>query len=242
MVLSTTTETYDHMLAYAEHKAKLRLDKLILQAFGAGFWVAIVGHCCTSIAAAFYNEVSVYSSGLTRLIYGLTFPAAFMAVSYTGTELYTGNTVAMLLLTLDRGYKKISVLLKVWGVSILGNCAGAVFTGFLISYCSGVFTDAGSQNQKFLFSMAEHKVSYEFGQAMVLGIACNCLVCLCTWGILMSSDGIGKITCMLYSIGTFAIGGCEHIVANFYTISLAYMCGFKAKPFGTAFVFNWIAV
>lgn len=227
------------MIAYAHKKCQLRLDQLLLQSFLAGFWVAVYGHCCTVFASAFADAPTL-SDGLTRLVYGILFPGAFVAVVYTGTELFTGNTVTMVMLLFNEGQTALKDLARVWIFSFFGNLGGATFGAFFFSYLSGVFQNDPAR--KFLHQMASHKLGHGFGQSVVLGVGCNVLVCLATWCVVCSDDGAGKILAMFYSVGVFAMGGFEHVVANFYTLSAALMCGYKEHNFGHVVVKNWIPV
>eukprot|EP01069_Polyplicarium_translucidae_P001430 Polyplicarium_translucidae@DN1659_c0_g1_i4.p3 len=56
-----------------------------------------VGHA----AGNFYFPESQWSSGVSTLVYGAIFPGGLMAISFTGCELYTGNTAAMWMNVLD---------------------------------------------------------------------------------------------------------------------------------------------
>lgn len=47
MVVAASPETYYHVLEYGLKKTRLRLDRLLLQAFMAGVYVGMAGHCCT---------------------------------------------------------------------------------------------------------------------------------------------------------------------------------------------------
>lgn len=175
------------------------------------------------------------------MAYGVLFPGAFVAVVYTGTELFTGNTVTMFMLLFNDGRRAVAPMFRIWGVSLIGNLAGAVLGAFLISWASGVFEE-GSSQRLFLFSMTKKKVEHGFGENLILGIGCNAMVCLATWCVVVTDDGAGKVLAIFYTVGVFAMGGYEHIVANFYTITAAHMLGYNATTFGEAVWRNWIPV
>lgn len=196
------------------------------------FWIFFV--------ASQFSSQPVIGTGLAHLAYGVLFPGAFVAVVYTGTELFTGNTVTMIMLVCNDGWRAMHHLVRVWIASCFGNLAGAVFGSFFISYLSGAFQKGLART--FLFVMTKSKLEHNFGQALILGVGCNALVCLATWCVVCSDDGAGKILAMFYSIGVFAMGGFEHVVANFYTLTTAAIHGYKEHTFGQIVVNNWIPV
>lgn len=247
-VPSTGETPYARMVAYGDRKAQLPLGRFLVQSFMAGFWVAIYGHACTYFSSLFYFSGNVFSPGLAKGLYGVLFTGAFVAVNYSGSELFTGNTVTMIMYlfhdhpkssSLSR-WKKLVDLLRIWIGSFSGNAFGAAFGAFLISWCSGVFA-VGSQYD-FLSSMATAKVVRGWVANFVLAIGCNSLVCLATWCSNTLNDDAGKILAMFYCVCVFAAGGYEHIIANFYTLSTALMVGVPQMHIGTVLWRNWIPV
>lgn len=238
-------EGYKSMVKYASHKAKLPIDRLILQSFMAGLWVAVYGHCCTYFSGLFYSPTSSVPSAIPKLMYGILFPGAFIAVSFTGTELFTGNTVTMMLFLLN-GLKKGNRLLRflasvrIWMLSLLGNLIGAVIGALILSHLSGVFYE--QPQGAFLNALGEGKVKHGFVPNLVLAIGCNMLVCLATWCTLIIEDGAGKILAMWFTVGVFAMGGFEHIVANFYTLALYLMQSAHPYPLSSVILYNWLPV
>ena len=65
---------------------------------------------------------------------------------------------------------------------------------------------------------AANKCALGFGQAFVLGILCNVLVCVAVW-ISFGADSVGgKIAGLFFPIMVFVICGFEHSIANMYYI------------------------
>lgn len=241
MGVLSPSEGYVSMVKYASHKAKLPVDRFLLQSFMAGFWVAVYGHCCTHFSGLFFKS----QLPLPKLIYGILFPGAFIAVALTGTELFTGNTVAMMLFLLNGAKRKsglVSALaaIKVWAMSLIGNFTGAVIGALVLSHASGVFRSGDPM--EFLSAMGKAKIEHGFVSNLSLAIGCNMLVCLATWCTLIIEDGAGKILAMWFTVGVFAMGGYEHIVANFYTLSLYMMTVGGIKSLASVVVQNWIPV
>lgn len=120
-------------------------------------------------ASNFFVTSDPFYSGYVKMAYGCLFPGAFVAVVYTGTELFTGNTVTMMMLLFHEGKSVLRDLCRIWTYSLIGNCAGAVFGAFLISFLSGAFDNPEGKAQLFLFYLADGKCSKNFGQNIVLG-------------------------------------------------------------------------
>lgn len=243
MGVAAPADGYKRFVHYAAHKTTTSLPRLIVESLMAGVWVAVYGHCCMSVAAFFYNPAKPSSAAIQRLAYGILFPGAFVAIAFTGTELFTGNTAAMTMWVLNKfsdnvKHQKhhkmfadftstIRPALRVCGVSFLGNFFGAVLGAWLLSYQSNVFSLSNSieatPQHAYLMFLGHHKTSYRWFGVFSLAIGCNMLVCLASWCTVIIGDGAGKIMAMWFTVGVFAMGGFEHIIANFYTLSLFFM-------------------
>src|SRR5262249_38294821 len=68
---------------------------------------------------------------------------------------------------------------------------------------------------------ANAKVGLGFGQAFVLGILCNGLVCLAVWLTYSARSTTDKILAIIPPIAAFVAAGFEHSVANMYFIPVA---------------------
>ncbi len=53
-----------------------------------------------------------------------------------------------------------------------------------------------------------------FGQAIVLGILCNALVCLAVWLSMGARSATDKIVAIIFPITAFVAAGLEHSVAT----------------------------
>lgn len=242
MTVASPADGYKKCIQYADHKLYLSVPQFMVQSFMAGLWVAVYGHCCTVASSGFFDGTD---SHVAKVVYGLLFPGAFVAVAFTGTELFTGNTAVICLYTLNNFHSKdfFKICLRasrVLLISYIGNFIGAVFGAFMLSYLSDTFKN--QQCADFLNSMADHKTYNGFFPNLLLAIGCNMLVCLATWTTVIIGDGAGKILAMWFTVAVFAMGGFEHIVANFYTLSLAWMLDTSRFPFFKVLAKNWIPV
>ncbi len=132
-----------------------------------------------------------------------------------GAELFTGNN----LIVMAWASRKIgtTLLLRNWVVVYLGNFVGAVATAALV-YLSGQYAFGNGAVGAAALATAHAKVGLDFGQAVVLGILCNGLVCLAVWLSYSSRSTADKILAIVPPITAFVAAGFEHSVANMYFI------------------------
>lgn len=65
---------------------------------------------------------------------------------------------------------------------------------------------------------AQAKAALPFGQAFLLGILCNTLVCMAVWLSLSSRLPAHRMVVVMLPIAAFVAAGFEHAVANMYFI------------------------
>ena len=106
-------------------------------------------------------------------------------------------------------------LLRSWVVVYVGNLAGGVLVACLISLSGQL---GASALRDFTVKVASNKIALSFGNAFVLGLLCNWLVCLAVWSSFAAKDVAGKILAVFFPIWLFVASGFEHSVANMYYI------------------------
>ncbi|SBS84721.1 formate-nitrite transporter, putative (FNT) [Plasmodium malariae] len=175
----------------------------------------------------YYHKLREYVGiSMSAFVYGFTFPIAFLCIICTGSDLFTGNTLAVTTALLQ---KKLGLLcyMRVMCISLVGNYIGAVAFAFFVSYGSGAFsinTDTSKNHIfQFLNDIAIKKVSHSFIECICLAIGCNIFVCLAVYFVLSIKDGSGLVFSVFFAVYAFAIAGYEHIIANIYTLNLALM-------------------
>lgn len=209
MNMFSPAEIAQSYCAAGKTKAERTLGKMFVLAVLAGFIIAI--------GAVFSNTAahSIGSVGPARLISGLLFAFGLPLVMLTGAELFTGNT----LICITVADKKTTLLkmLRNWLVVYLGNfvasllvAAGCAFFGQL-NYSSGGLA-------VYTIKVAAAKCALPFGNALVLGIFCNVLVCMGVLASLSAKDTTGKVIGAFMPVAIFVTAGFEHSVANMYYI------------------------
>eukprot|EP00920_Eleutheroschizon_duboscqi_P011916 GHVT01028483.1.p1 GENE.GHVT01028483.1~~GHVT01028483.1.p1 ORF type:complete len:418 (-),score=52.77 GHVT01028483.1:918-2171(-) len=241
MVVCASPVTYEKLIDYGVNKAKLRVDRLLLQSIMAGIFVGMCGHASTGAAGGYETDVMhplAVSPVTQKLIYAMIFPTAFICIIMTGAELFTGNTMTMLICLFERRATFLQ-LLRVWTCSLVGNFCGALFAAYFLSYLPNSLSS--HTYLEFMYKTATGKTTMGWGETFLRGVGCNMFVCLAVWFVTACDDGAGKILATWGPIVCFVMAGYEHIVANFYTIPAAMMYGAPVTV-GNCILYNFLPV
>lgn len=209
MPINSPKEITDGYIAGAIGKATMATWRLLVLSFFAGVLISL-GAIASSTAA-----MGVPEAGLTRLVTGAVFPIGLIMVVLLGTELFTGNAL-MVSAVLAR---KITVLqlLRNWALVYVGNFCGAVLMAWLMA-AFGQLDIGGGALAVYTAKVAATKSALPWGNAFVLGIFCNLMVCIAIYLGNTAHDTAGKIFGIFFPIFGFVVAGFEHCVANMYYI------------------------
>lgn len=209
MPINSPAEITDGYMEASIGKAKSSAWRLLLLSFFAGILISL-GAVASSTAAQ-----GITDTGTARFITGAIFPIGLMMVVLLGTELFTGNA---LMVTAAIGSKiKWSALLRNWCLVYIGNFCGAVCLAALMAFF-GQLDIGGGNLAVYTAKVAANKCSLSWGNAFVLGIFCNLLVCIAIYLGNTAHETAGKILGIFFPIMGFVVAGFEHCVANMYYI------------------------
>jgi len=209
----TPAEITEATIQIGIKKTQIPVINMILLGILAGAFIAFASE--GSNMAAFNLFAKPETFGLGKVLAGSIFGTGLMLVVIAGGELFTGNTM-MLAGVLD-GKVSLAGMFKNWFYVYIGNLIGSVFIAYLM-YQSGLFGSGAAVLGGITIKIAAYKVGLTFGQAFVLGIMCNWLVCLAVWMATGAKDITGKIFAIFFPIWLFITSGFEHCVANMYYI------------------------
>lgn len=221
--MEKTRMTYDALVPKEmAHKAEAAgVAKVNMGPFRL-FALAVLAGAFIGLGAIFATTVTTgvggtYPFGITKLLGGFVFCLGLVLVIGAGAELFTGNN----LIVMAWADRKISTksLLYNWVVVYLGNFVGSILTAVMMLWSKQYTFSSGAVGLNAL-NIANAKVNLEFGQALVLGILCNALVCLAVWLSLGARSATDKIVAIMFPITAFVAAGFEHSVANMYFISM----------------------
>ena len=209
-------------------KANLGIWRMLTLSVLAGAFIALGAVFATTVTA---GSSGVLSFGVARLLGGLVFCLGLVLVVVAGAELFTGNN--LIVMAWAGGKVSTRLLLRNWLIVYVGNFIGSVMTAVLV-FLSGQFTFGGGVVGINALNIANAKVNLGFGQAIVLGILCNALVCLAVWLCMSARTTTDKILAIIFPITAFVAAGFEHSVANMYFIPMGLLikAGAKAPLWG----------
>jgi len=196
-------------------KASLPMRRLLLLSMLAGVFI---GFGCLLASVVTTGASGTLPYGVTRLLGGFIFSLGLILVVIGGAELFTGNAL-MIIAWMDR---KITLgsMLRNWSIVYLGNFLGALLLAGLV-FLSGEYRFGGGSVGLVMLNTALMKLNYGFGQALVLGILCNILVCLAVWLTYSARSTTDKILAIVFPITAFVAAGFEHSIANMYALPMA---------------------
>jgi formate/nitrite transporter len=113
-------------------------------------------------------------------------------------------------------------LLRAWALVWIGNLVGAVGTAVMV-FLAGHHRFGGGLVGLNALQTAAAKCALPFGQALLLGILCNVLVCLAVWISLSTRQPAHRVLLTMLPVAAFAASGFEHAVANMYFISFGLL-------------------
>lgn len=194
-------------------KARIKTNKLLILSFFAGVFIALAAQGSSFAAANLLANKDTL--GLGKLVQGLTFTPGLIFVILAGAELFTGNCL-MITAFLD---KKVCLkdMLKSWILVYLVNFIGCIFVAFLLSFSGQWLLGDGLVGIRTIL-IAKSKIDLSFGQAFVLGILANFLVCLGVWMSLGAKSYGSKAIAAFFPVAVFVLSGFEHSIANMYYI------------------------
>ncbi len=198
-------------------KANLGIWRMLTLSVLAGAFIALGAVFATTVTA---GSSGVLSFGVARLLGGLVFCLGLVLVVVAGAELFTGNN--LIVMAWAGGKVSTRLLLRNWLIVYVGNFIGSVMTAVLI-FLSGQFTFGSGVVGINALNIANAKVNLGFGQAVVLGILCNALVCLAVWLCMSARTTTDKILAIIFPITAFVAAGFEHSVANMYFIPMGLL-------------------
>lgn len=193
-------------------KANLATTTMFFLSVLAGAFIAMGAIFATTVTA---GASGVLSYGVTRLLGGLVFCLGLILVIVAGAELFTGNN--LIVMAWASGKVTTAKLLRNWVIVYVGNFVGSIATAYLM-FMSKQYTFGGGVIGANALATANAKAGLEFGQALVLGIFCNALVCLAVWLCLSARTTLDKIAAIIFPITAFVAAGFEHSIANMYFI------------------------
>lgn len=209
MNMLTPTEFVESYESTGAAKCRLPVLKMFLLAVLAGVYIALAG-AMSNVAVHAVSNVSA-----AKILSGVLFPLGLCMVILTGAELFTGN--CLIAISVLRKTATVGAMAKNLAVVYLGNMAGSVVVAALCAFFGQMNLSDGAL-AVFTIKTAAAKCALPFGNALVLGILCNFVVCTAVALSLCGKDIAGRIAGAFVPVCLFVISGYEHCIANMYYI------------------------
>lgn len=216
-------EVSNTIIKSSQAKAGLTTLNSLLLSIMAGIYIGF-GSFAYIVVGQTVGSIDI---GLMKLLGASVFPVGLMLIVFTGSELFTGDT----LMTMGVMDKKITLpqMLRTWFLVYLGNLVGSIILAFAINK-AGMITEPVKE---LAFGIANGKLGLDFGAAIIRGILCNTLVVLAVWFAFSAQDIVSKILGIWFPIMLFVLSGFEHSVANMFFLPLAKFAGLE---------FSWMSM
>lgn len=203
---------YINELKIVSHSARNKMDMFedSIAKYGVSSMLGGLYVCFgTMLSYVIGGLLGTADSPWTKIIMGLSFGIALCLIVFAGADLFTSNTMTMVIGANQKETKYIDIA-KICGFSWLGNFLGSIIA-------AGLFVEGGLINESTAYYMVktvESKISITAPEMIIRGIFCNILVCLACWmGYKMKSES-GKIMMILWCVFAFMTAGYEHSIAN----------------------------
>jgi formate/nitrite transporter len=220
-------------------KVSMERGRLVALAGLAGAFIAL-GGIVSTVALAGAAEAPW---GATRVLAGIAFSVGLVLVVVGGAELFTGNN--LIVMAWAGGRVGTGSVLRSWALVYAGNFAGGLGVA-LAAYGAGLHEAGGGAFGASALGIAAEKLRPGFGQAVVLGVLGNVLVCLAVWLSYSARSTADRILAVVPPIAAFVAAGFEHSVANMYFVPFALLVahldpGFVAARGADVHVLTWSA-
>jgi formate/nitrite transporter len=178
MPMSDAYSVYDTIQLISTNgfrRAKQRIDHMIIQSFLAGIFLSFGGLFLLIVGGGSAPLAQSLGPGIQKMIQAIVFPIGLILIAITGAELFTGNTMVLIISTLHKRTTWLNLVIS-WAVSFIGNFAGCLFFQYIFVYHAGLLSN--NPYRSFTMRYAEIKGNIEWHQIFLRGIVGNWLVCL----------------------------------------------------------------
>lgn len=192
-------EIHQRLLASADEEISSSVRELFFSGLTAGFAIVLtfIGY---AVGRAQFGDNSFGAA--------LLFPIGFMYIILGRYQLYTENTLPPVKLVMTR-MASIPLLLRVWGVVLLGNVTGAALGAAVLAHTDVLSPEASRAG----YDIALH--GYEMGGWTVFfkALFAGWLVAGVVWLGTAARDTISRVVLVYVTFYTIAVTGLFHVVS-----------------------------
>ncbi|CAF1074646.1 unnamed protein product [Rotaria sordida] len=203
-------------------KSQQKIDHMIIKAFLAGVLLSFGGLLLLTVGGGSASLAQNLGPSIHKLIQAIVFPIGLVMIVMTGADLFTGNTMTLMISTLHRRTTWFDLIIS-WIVSFFGNLGGCLFFQFILVYYAGLLSN--DPYRSFTIQLAETKGNIKWHEIFLRGIGGNWLVCLAIWLATSARELYSKIISIYLPICVFIAVGYEHSIANMFTVQMGMILG-----------------
>jgi formate/nitrite transporter FocA (FNT family) len=170
-------EAFKYLISAGVSKVSRSPSTIFLASFLGGAYLSFGGLLSFTIAG---GSAAALPAGVVSLLAGIVFPVGLAMITFSGTDLLTGNmlygTMPFYELKRDElsgseGTKAVSDLIKILGISLLGNLVGSGSMALAVSLYGGVAQNAAVAS--WISSLAAKKCALPWAASFFRGIGAN---------------------------------------------------------------------
>ena len=228
--LFSTDEIFQRIVATADEEFVRSNRLLFFSGLAAGL----------SIGLSFVARATMTASSGSALVGGILYPVGFLLIVLGRYQLFTENTLTPVTLVLTR-IASVPQLLRVWGVVLVANVAGAALVGLVLATTGVLDPEAMAVARE----IAAHGLEVPTGALFWKGVFAGWLVASMVWLNHAARDSAARffivfaVMFLVPAAGLFhcIIGACE---ALFLVFQGAAGLGEAARFFGAVVVGNTV--
>ena len=194
-------------------KANQPLVRMSVLALLGGAFIAF--GALFSVVATTPGPDSTLPYGVSQVLGGVVFSLGLVLVVVAGAELFTGNNLVVMAWAGRRIPTR--ALLRGWAIVYVANVIAAVAIAYVVHLSGALDNGAGAVGRRTI-AVATAKTSHSFGQALLLGVLGNVLVCLAIWLCFAARSVTDKVIAIVLPVSAFVAAGFEHSIANAYLV------------------------
>lgn len=214
--------TLEQVSAIGVKKSKQKIDHLIIKSMLAGILLSFGGLFLLTVGGGSTLLAQSFGPSIHKTILAAVFPIGLVLVIGTGADLFTGNTMVLMVSTLHRKTTWTQLLIS-WTVSFFGNFAGCLLFQYMLVYHAGLLSSA--PYRAYTIQLAEIKGNTEWHQMFLRGVGGNWLVCLAYCLSISARELSSKVIGIFLPIWLFIAVGYEHSIANMFTVQMGMLLG-----------------
>jgi len=230
-----TVDAFCNVAVAKEDMIRNKFGQYFVLSILAGMYIGFGIILIFTVGAQFASAKSI----ATKVIMGTSFGIALTLVIFSGSELFTGNHMVMMIGCL-KGKTGWGWMIWLWFVCYFANLVGALFLAALMSQTG--LAEMGGKTGDFINKVAAAKMNGGWWALFFRGILCNILVCLAVWMCAKAKNEAARIFCIWWCLYAFISCGFEHSIANMTIFGIALFTGHPDTVSCGGFVHNQIAV